>query len=221
MFVSLEGCLEEERVALLQLKHFFNDPHSLRDWVEGERNTDCCQWESVKCNRSTGRVTELYLYSTRNRDLGEWYLNASLFSTFLELELLQLKNNTKLEYLDLTNNSLGGIVAADYKIKNILLLSKASNLEGLYLSANNLSGRIPNSFFNSSFLLILDLMPIQLCQLDQLRLVDLSHNNLSGHILPCLDMTSLHENGNILKQIESLDISYNNLIGKIPGQLVD
>ncbi|KAL5732571.1 hypothetical protein ACOSP7_031928 [Xanthoceras sorbifolium] len=71
MFVSLEGCLEEERFAFLQLKHFFNDPHSLRDWVEGEKNTDCCQWESVKCNRSTGRVTELYLYSTRNRDLGE------------------------------------------------------------------------------------------------------------------------------------------------------
>ncbi|KAK3232422.1 hypothetical protein Dsin_004303 [Dipteronia sinensis] len=62
MFVSLQGCLsqisgcwEEERVALLQLKHFFNDPNSLQDWVEGDQhnNSDCCQWGRVYCNEST------------------------------------------------------------------------------------------------------------------------------------------------------------------------
>ncbi|KAL5803523.1 hypothetical protein ACOSQ4_031828 [Xanthoceras sorbifolium] len=93
MFVSLEGCLEEERVALLQLKHFFNDPHWLQDWVEGEKNSDCCQWKSVRCNDNTCRVTNLYLGKTRNQDLGGWYLNASLFSTFQELEHLGLWNN--------------------------------------------------------------------------------------------------------------------------------
>ena len=94
MFVSLQGCLsqisgcwDEERVALLQLKHFFN---RLQDWVEGDQhnNSDCCQWGAVSCNESTGRVIELY------RELREWYLNASLFSAFEQLEALNLSWNS-------------------------------------------------------------------------------------------------------------------------------
>ncbi|TXG69262.1 hypothetical protein EZV62_004197 [Acer yangbiense] len=37
------------------------------------------------------------------------------------------------------------------------------------------------------------------CQLKQLSLVDLSHNNLSGHIPHCLDVTSLHDNSDIVE----------------------
>ncbi|KAL5861978.1 hypothetical protein ACOSQ3_003270 [Xanthoceras sorbifolium] len=106
MFVSLEGCLEEEKVALLQLKHFFNDPFSLRDWVEGEKNSDCCQWKSVICSDNTSRVTELSLWNTRNRDLREWYLNASLFSTFQELESLSLENNSIIGFAENGGNIL-------------------------------------------------------------------------------------------------------------------
>ncbi|KAL5798775.1 hypothetical protein ACOSQ2_003595 [Xanthoceras sorbifolium] len=41
VFVSLDGrwsqgCLEQERLALLGLKPFFNSPSYLRNWVEGE-----------------------------------------------------------------------------------------------------------------------------------------------------------------------------------------
>ncbi|KAK3223387.1 hypothetical protein Dsin_010412 [Dipteronia sinensis] len=36
-------------------------------------------------------------------------------------------------------------------------------------------------------------VPTQLCQLNRLRLVDLSHNNLFGHLPPCLDVTALHD----------------------------
>ncbi|KAJ0090154.1 hypothetical protein Patl1_13959 [Pistacia atlantica] len=53
----------------------------------------CCDWERVECNNATGRVITLYLGSTRNRDLGEWYLNVSLFSPFQELERLDLSEN--------------------------------------------------------------------------------------------------------------------------------
>ncbi|KAL5805200.1 hypothetical protein ACOSQ3_032000 [Xanthoceras sorbifolium] len=106
MFVSLEGCLEEERVALLQLKHFFNDPSMHRDWVEGEKNSDCCQWERVYCNNSTGRVIHLDLRNTRNQDLGGWYLNASLFSTFQELESLELWSNSIIGFAENGGNIL-------------------------------------------------------------------------------------------------------------------
>lgn len=83
-----EGCWEQERVALLQLKHFF----SIR--VEGdENNSDCCQWGRVVCNNNTGRVMELHLSSARGLSLRGWYLNASLFSPFQELEWLDLSFN--------------------------------------------------------------------------------------------------------------------------------
>ncbi|GAY67628.1 hypothetical protein CUMW_258070 [Citrus unshiu] len=54
-----EGCLEQERSALLQLKHFFNDNQRLQNWADAandENYSDCCQWEGVECNNTTGRV---------------------------------------------------------------------------------------------------------------------------------------------------------------------
>lgn len=94
---SSEGCSAQERSALLQLKHnFFNDPYSLQDWLDegdNENYSDCCQWKRVECNTSTGRVIALDLYHARNRELGEGYLNASLFTPFKQLELLNLSDN--------------------------------------------------------------------------------------------------------------------------------
>ncbi|KAK3213060.1 hypothetical protein Dsin_017766 [Dipteronia sinensis] len=85
-----EGCLEQERFALLQLKPFFN-----LDWVEGDHNSDCCQWDRVECNNdTTSRVISLDLSYTRGwSDMGEWYLNASLFSPFQQLQTLDLYGN--------------------------------------------------------------------------------------------------------------------------------
>ncbi|KAK0572458.1 hypothetical protein LWI29_031750 [Acer saccharum] len=85
-----EGCQEQERFALLQLKPFFN-----LDWVEGDHNSDCCQWYWVECNNdTTSRVISLDLSYARNNDeMGEWYLNASLFSPFQQLHSLDLSSN--------------------------------------------------------------------------------------------------------------------------------
>ncbi|OMO80791.1 hypothetical protein COLO4_23942 [Corchorus olitorius] len=75
--VAVEGCWEEERVGLLQLKSFFctrSDPfinHRTRkalynwmdvDQVQGpDHNSDCCKWEGVECDATTGRVIALHL----------------------------------------------------------------------------------------------------------------------------------------------------------------
>ena len=98
MVVSLQvwlplGCVEEERAALLQLKDSLNYPNgtSLPSWRKGDAR--CCDWESVGCSNSTGRVTRLYLGGTRNGELGDWYLNASLFLPFQELIYLELVDN--------------------------------------------------------------------------------------------------------------------------------
>uniref|UniRef100_A0A6N2KLJ3 Leucine-rich repeat-containing N-terminal plant-type domain-containing protein n=1 Tax=Salix viminalis TaxID=40686 RepID=A0A6N2KLJ3_SALVM len=98
MVISLQvwlplGCLEEERAALLQLKDSLNYPNGtfLPSWRKGDAR--CCDWESVRCSSSTGRVTKLYLSGVRNGELGEWYLNASLFLLFEELVWLLLGHN--------------------------------------------------------------------------------------------------------------------------------
>ena len=124
LFVSLQGCLsqisgcwDEERVALLQLKHFFNRPNNpyllyveeehKSDWpVDGERNSDCCQWKRVECNNSTGRVISLNLQEARSWRLRGGYLNASLFSAFEQLEELDLSGNSIAGFVDNGGRSL-------------------------------------------------------------------------------------------------------------------
>ena len=87
------GCLEEERIALLHLKNSLNYPNgtSLPTWRKGDDR--CCDWESIVCSSRTRRVTGLYLWSVRNQELGDWYLNVSLFLPFQQLNSLILMDN--------------------------------------------------------------------------------------------------------------------------------
>lgn len=83
------GCLDQERDALLQLKHFFTHlPHV-------DDGSDCCKWEWVDCNTTTRRVTKLSLNHTNWRGDAKdtRYLNTSLFLPFEELRSLYLHHN--------------------------------------------------------------------------------------------------------------------------------
>ncbi|KAJ6857500.1 hypothetical protein NC651_039030 [Populus alba x Populus x berolinensis] len=156
MAVSLQGwlplgCLEEERIALLQLKDALNYPNgtSLPSWRKGDAH--CCSWERVECSSSTGRVTMIELGSVRNQELGDWYLNASLFLPFQQLNTLSLSDNciaglvgkkgtheprrlSNLEHLNLGLNHFNN---------NILSFVKGfSSLKSLYLGYNKLEGLI-------------------------------------------------------------------------------
>ncbi|KAI3510865.1 hypothetical protein L1887_18002 [Cichorium endivia] len=84
-------CLEEEKKALLEIKashmktHDFKMDDFLPTWVD---YGNCCDWERVSCNTTTGHVTELSLYRLRGSKL--WPLNVSLFLHFKELRNLNL-----------------------------------------------------------------------------------------------------------------------------------
>uniref|UniRef100_A0A3N7HYC5 Leucine-rich repeat-containing N-terminal plant-type domain-containing protein n=1 Tax=Populus trichocarpa TaxID=3694 RepID=A0A3N7HYC5_POPTR len=157
MMVSLQGwlplgCLEEERIALLHLKDALNHPNgtSLPSWRKGD--ADCCSWELIECNSSsTGRVTMLNLGSVRNQELGDWYLNASLFLPFQQLNTLSLSDNriavlvekkgsyeqqrlSNLEHLDLGLNHFDNSILS--------FLEGFSSLKSLYLGYNKLEGLI-------------------------------------------------------------------------------
>ncbi|XP_073263952.1 cuscuta receptor 1-like [Populus alba] len=167
------GCLEEERIALLHLKDSLNYPNgtSLSSWRIAHPN--CCEWdrESIVCNSSTGRVTELYLGGVRNQEMGDWYFNASLFLPFQQLYYLSLWNNSiagwvqnkeslsSLEYLDLSGNNINKLVASrgPSNLRTLWLdnittygssfqllqpLGAFPNLTTLYLESNDFRGRI-------------------------------------------------------------------------------
>ena len=93
-----QGCLEEERIALLQIKTSFggnpNDNSSmLFSWG---KDALCCSWEGVTCsNSTTRRVVEIHLVNTAYwySRMQPWYLNASIFLPFQELNVLDLSAN--------------------------------------------------------------------------------------------------------------------------------
>ncbi|KAJ6857718.1 hypothetical protein NC651_039211 [Populus alba x Populus x berolinensis] len=219
------GCLEEERIALLHLKHSLNYPNatSLPSWRIAHAN--CCDWERIVCNSSTGRVTKLYLEFVRDRELGDWYLNASLFLPFQQLNVLYLWDNriagwvenkggyelhklSNLEILDLAYNSFDN---------NILsFVEGLPSLKSLYLDYNRLEGLIdlkgPSNLrtlslynittYGSSFQLLQSLEAFP-----NLTTLYLGSNDFRGRILgyDFLD----------LKNLEYLDLSYNTLNNSI------
>ncbi|XP_057483805.1 cuscuta receptor 1-like [Actinidia eriantha] len=187
------GCLEQERIALLQLKANINYPNgtSLPSWVEGE-NVNCCKWERVECNSTTGHVIQLSLNYTYDT-LSNWYFNASLFLQFKELRTLFLNENylagwvenegferlsalRNLEVLDLTGNRLNNSVLST--------LNGLSSLKLLVLERNYLKGL---DHFNSSE---------RLSGLSNLEILSLRSNQLNTSIQSFLkldDFVSLKE----------------------------
>ena len=121
------GCFEEERMGLLEIKEEFvrSTPNAtIRDhlfpstvrvyilpsWVD-DHKSECCEWERVTCNSTTGHVTHLSLHNiwefdtklveelngyffviSNFKDMA-WFLNVSLFESFKELRSLDLSFN--------------------------------------------------------------------------------------------------------------------------------
>ncbi|GMI81150.1 hypothetical protein HRI_001784300 [Hibiscus trionum] len=200
-----EGCLEEESVALSQLKPFFPfidytvaverprlDYHFDEDYdssveedyysvEEKESSLDCCKWDRVECNPTTGRVIKLFLpFPTRRNDFfrDHWYLNASLFLPFEELKNLSLSGNriagcvadqgferlssrlNKLEILDLSFNYFNDTILAS--------ISELSSLKSLILRGNEIMTLNHNNGIK------------MLSKLNNLEVLDLSSNFLEA-----------------------------------------
>ncbi|KAF3964507.1 hypothetical protein CMV_011218 [Castanea mollissima] len=96
------GCVEQERVGLLELKvlltsNINNADYILSSWVN-ETMSECCGWERVTCDDATGHVIELSLCDLNQKENifmpdETWLLNASLLLPFKELRSLDLSQN--------------------------------------------------------------------------------------------------------------------------------
>ncbi|GLT30911.1 hypothetical protein SLA2020_056860 [Shorea laevis] len=189
MCLKCHGCMDEERVALHQIKSSINSPQGTAfSSCYGE---DCCQWEGVECNPSTTRVIRLSFHHRRHQSLPElWYPNATLFAQFKDLQELELPGNQigglvspnelsrlkQLQKIDIHDNTI--------EVGSHLCWGKVPSLHFLDLSRNKLQGNIPKC----------------LCENLHVKELSLSNNFLIGKINACLrNMTSL----------EYLDLSYN------------
>jgi hypothetical protein len=118
VFLQFHGhtaaCIQEERIALLELKAFLESNiiyadnfRFLPSWID-DAKSDCCDWERVTCNSTTAHVIKLslynlnqnpdyydnsYYYAYENEDEKHWLLNVSLLVPLKELRTLNLSGN--------------------------------------------------------------------------------------------------------------------------------
>ncbi|KAK7391298.1 hypothetical protein VNO78_19712 [Psophocarpus tetragonolobus] len=101
-------CNEKDMNILLSFKTGVTDPSGmLTSWFP---KLDCCQWKGVKCDNTTGRVTQLNLPCHTNRHklvaFGEKENKSHCLTGELNLPLLELEF---LSYLNLSNNDFKSI----------------------------------------------------------------------------------------------------------------
>ncbi|GMP41526.1 hypothetical protein CsSME_00011600 [Camellia sinensis var. sinensis] len=130
-------------------------------------------------------------------------LSSNLFEGPIPLPTVQI------ELLDLSNNHFSGSIP--HNISNTM-----PDLIFLSFSGNQLSGEIPESIGQMSYLQVISLssnhltgsIPSSIWNCTYLKVLDLGNNNLSGVISGTLGE---------LKQLQSLHLSNNKLTGEIPS----
>ncbi|KAL6857261.1 hypothetical protein ACP4OV_018643 [Aristida adscensionis] len=156
-------CHPDQAKVLLQLKKSFFFSGSTTTLPSWQNGTDCCLWEGVGCDNSSGHVTVLDL---NGRGLSSYGLDPAVF------------NLTSLRRLDLSRNYFGGF---GYMIPSNGFESKLVNLVSLDLSysVEQLDIRHPYSLDNANYLHISNFHAV-IANLNYLRQLYLDGVDLSS-----------------------------------------
>ncbi|KAJ4770540.1 receptor like protein 9 [Rhynchospora pubera] len=215
-------CKEEERRALLHIKAELSC--SFLKW-EGK---ECCHWERVTCHSRTGHVIELDLRYPDGPHMINAYsllLNATIFLPLRQLRSLSLSELgicdcvagagfeswstlNKLKMLDLSYNELNrSIISSLVQVPSLRILDLEGN--------ENMTGNVPVNEFSATNLEVVNLRDCgfngslpYLGDWSSLKAFSVSGNDLYGTITS----TGLCR----LKNLEELDLSYNNFAGTLP-----
>ncbi|KAL3347466.1 hypothetical protein AABB24_021240 [Solanum stoloniferum] len=225
-------CPKEQALSLLQFKNMFTiDPNaycfegvqSYPKTLSWNKNTDCCSWDGVYCDETTGKVIELNLTCSKLQGL-------------IPAEISRL---SKLQVLNIHGYS-DGFRFGPHNFE--LLLKNLTQLRELNLEYVNISSTIPLNF--SSYLTTLHLrntqlygtLPEGIFHLSNLQSLDLSGNpqltvrfpttkwNSSASLMD-LVLTAVNATGRIpesfghLTSLRTLRIASCNLSGSIPKPL--
>ncbi|PHT40230.1 hypothetical protein CQW23_19084 [Capsicum baccatum] len=172
------------------------------------KRTDCCSWDRVQCEKTTGQVIELDLACSGLQ--GKFHTNSSLFHL------------SSLKWLDLSyNDFFGSLISPKF--------GELSSLTHLNLSRSGYTDVIPAEISHLSKFQVLRIRTDDL----YLKFLDLGNNELNDTFpswlggLPDLQILSLRSNklhgpiidsrtGNLFAQIRVMDLSSNGFSGNLP-----
>ncbi|XVE56877.1 hypothetical protein DITRI_Ditri04bG0045600 [Diplodiscus trichospermus] len=209
--------LDTDKQVLLQLKSFLEEHNRVnrgRYSVWNANNSIPCQWHGISCSSDGQRVIGI--------DLSDSSISGEMFNNFSAL--------TELRQLDLSTNTIGGVIPDD--------LNRCRSLVYLNLSHNILEGELHLTGLNSLEKLDLSVNRIEgdidvdfpvICK--NLIVANLSTNNFTGRIDNCfdeclnlqhLDLSSNKFNGSIWSgfgRLAKYSVSENFVSGKISGSM--
>ncbi|XP_076905231.1 polygalacturonase inhibitor-like [Bidens hawaiensis] len=186
-------CNKNDEKVLFQIKKSLGNPYLLASW---QTTLDCCKWYCLKCNKTTGRVIELTIFSGN--------ISGQIPPEVGDLPYLQT-----LEFRKLTN--LTGQIPSS--------ITKLTQLTMLRLSWTNLSGPVPSfisqltnlNFLDLSFNNLTGTIPPELAKLTKLNGLHLDRNKLTG-VIP-------ESFGTFTGSVPDLYLSHNQLTGTVPKSL--
>ncbi|KAL5767328.1 hypothetical protein ACOSQ2_014111 [Xanthoceras sorbifolium] len=198
-----KDCLEKERTALLEIKAFYINSFSLESWVD-DKVSDCCDWDYIGCNTTTGQVVNLSLSVVLDKHNSYPppcpILNFSMFEPFEELQGLGLASNS-LEGFVGSRESLKQLKILDLRynyFNNSILscLTTLTSLNTLLLKGNNLEDSNMKQGIELANLRNLEVLDLSftritstaIANLRNLKFLNLCNNAISG---------TLQELGNI------------------------
>lgn len=204
MSVALKTAMGADNEGAVLAQFIANDvtglkvPKSSFSTWDTEGDQIACHFSYISCTDNF--VSELNIHSIGVSGILDpaiskliYLKNLILYETNVSGQIPRtLGDLSKLEILFLNSNFFNGSIPEE--------LGNAKSLKRMDLSNNKLTGQIPESFAN----------------LTELKSLNLSHNSLSGPLL-AQNLSSSFPTGFL--NLDTLDVSYNNISGSVPLEL--